>query len=71
MGTCVVEMIGLDQETSYPIAFAYVRQLAALLRGALACKTKGAFKTVYCWQYVNCLECWERVVAVSAFTSIF
>ena len=66
MSTCVVEIFGLDQQQSYPLAFAYIRQLASLLRGALTAKSKESFRNVYCWQYVNCLECWERVLSAHA-----
>tara|TARA_Y100001954_G_scaffold227892_1_gene271505 strand:+ start:274 stop:2619 length:2346 start_codon:yes stop_codon:yes gene_type:complete len=66
MSTCVVEIFGLDQQQSYPLAFTYIRQLASLLRGALTAKSKEAFRNVYCWQYVNCLECWERVLSTHA-----
>jgi nucleolar complex protein 2 len=66
MTTCVCEIYGLDQNQSYSFAFAYVRQLASLLRGALTNKSKEAFRAVYCWQYVNCLECWVRVLQTHA-----
>ena len=66
MSTCVVEIFGLDHAQSYPLAFTYIRQLASLLRGALTAKSKEAFRNVYCWQYVNCLECWERVLSAHA-----
>jgi nucleolar complex protein 2 len=62
MSTCVGEIYGLDQNQAYPLAFTYIRQLASLLRGALTNKSKEAFRSVYCWQYVNCLECWVRVL---------
>jgi hypothetical protein len=66
MTTCVCEIYGLDQHQSYSLAFTYVRQLASLLRGALSNKSKEAFRAVYCWQYVNCLECWVRVLQTHA-----
>jgi nucleolar complex protein 2 len=66
MNTCVSEIYGLDQQQSYPLAFTYIRQLASLLRGALTNKSKEAFRAVYCWQYVNCLECWVRVLQTHA-----
>jgi len=66
MSACVVEMFGIDQNQSYGLAFAYIRQLATLLRNALAQKTKDAFKSVYCWQYINCLECFERILTAHA-----
>jgi nucleolar complex protein 2 len=66
MSACVVEMFGIDQNQSYGLAFAYIRQLATLLRNTLAQKTKDAFKSVYCWQYINCLECFERILTAHA-----
>ena len=68
MTTCVSEIYGLDQNQSYALAFTYVRQLASLLRGALTNTTKEAFRSVYCWQYVNCLECWVKVLQSHART---
>ena len=40
LGTCVVELYGLDRGAAYPLAFVYIRQLAMLLRAALTMKTK-------------------------------
>ena len=40
-----------------------MRQLAVLLRNALATKNTDAYREVYCWQAVNCLELWARVLA--------
>ena len=50
MATCVVEMYGLDPQASYTHAFAYIRQLAVLLRNALVSKAAGGYREVYCWQ---------------------
>ncbi|DBA84942.1 TPA: hypothetical protein ACH3X2_005684 [Trebouxia sp. C0005] len=66
MASCVVEMFGLDMAASYQQAFTGIRQLAVLLRGALAMRTKDAFREVYCWQTVNCLELWAKVLAAHA-----
>ena len=66
MGSCVVEMFGLDMAASYQQAFSAIRQLAVLLRGALAMRTKDAFREVYCWQTVNCLELWAKLLAAHA-----
>lgn len=47
----------------------FVRQLALVLRTALstkgadAKKTSEAYRQVYCWQYVKCLEAWANVLA--------
>ncbi len=66
MASCVVDMFGLDMAASYQQAFTGIRQLAVLLRGALAMRTKDAFREVYCWQTVNCLELWAKVLAAHA-----
>ena len=59
---CIVELYGLDTAASYAHAFTYVRQLAQLVRGAMGAKAKDAFRQVYCWQTVSCLELWARLV---------
>ena len=66
MGSCVVEMFGLDMAASYQQAFSAIRQLAVLLRGALAMRTKDAFREVYCWQTINCLDLWAKLLAAHA-----
>lgn len=38
------------------------QDLAVTLRGALSMKTADAFRSVYCWQTVRCLELWARVL---------
>ena len=63
MGACVVELFGLDMAAAYEHAFVYIRELAALLRGAATNKTKDAFREVYCWQTVNTLELWAKLLA--------
>ena len=63
MGNCVVELFGLDMRAAYEHAFVYIRELAALLRGALSARTKDAFREVYCWQTVNTLELWAKLLA--------
>ncbi len=40
------------------------------LRGALSMKDADAFRSVYCWQTVRCLELWSRVLAEHAPTSV-
>lgn len=40
-----------------------IKDLAVTLRGALSMKTADAFRAVYCWQTVRCLELWSRVLA--------
>jgi Noc2p family len=66
MRRCCVELYGIDAEASYEHAFTYLRQLAVLLRGALAAKTRDAFREVYCWQTVNSLDLWASLVSAHA-----
>lgn len=62
-GACVVETYGaVGGEAAYRHAFTYVRQLAQVVRGAMGSKAKDAFRAVYCWQTVACLELWARAV---------
>ena len=63
LGSCVVEMFGLDMSVAYEHAFTYIRQLAAVLRSALSNKTTDAFREVYCWQTINTLELWAKLLA--------
>jgi nucleolar complex protein 2 len=66
MADCVVEMFGLDLTVSYQHMFVALRQLAVLLRSALTTKEKDAFRAVYCWQAVWCMEVWCRVLVTYA-----
>lgn len=47
-----------------------IKVLAVTLRGALSMKDADAFRAVYCWQTVRCLELWSRVLAEHAPTSV-
>lgn len=62
LGACVIEMFGLDAEVAYEHAFTHIRELAGLLRSALAMKTKDAYREVYCWQTTCTLELWAKIV---------
>ncbi|XP_068338305.1 nucleolar complex-associated protein 2 [Pyrus communis] len=64
---CVIELYGVDLPTAYQQAFVFIRQLAMILREALSSKTKEAFRKVYEWKFMNCLELWTG--AVSAYGS--
>ena len=63
VGSCVVEMYGLDLARAYEHAFTYIKQLASLLRGAMSSQSKDAYREVYCWQTVNTLELWSKLLA--------
>ena len=66
MGNCLVELYGLDFDSSYQHAFVYIRQLALLLRTALQKKTPEALQQVYCWQYIHCLKLWVAVLSMAS-----
>jgi nucleolar complex protein 2 len=66
MGNCIVELYGLDYQSSYQHAFVYIRQLALHLRTALQKRTPETFRVVYCWQYLHCLKVWVAVLSASA-----
>eukprot|EP01025_Chloroclados_australasicus_P056196 TRINITY_DN6911_c0_g1_i1.p1 TRINITY_DN6911_c0_g1~~TRINITY_DN6911_c0_g1_i1.p1 ORF type:complete len:742 (-),score=101.51 TRINITY_DN6911_c0_g1_i1:287-2512(-) len=63
MGSCVVELFGLDMSVSYQYSFEYIKQLAILLRRAQTMKSKEGYREVYCWKYLNCLDVWVRIVS--------
>ncbi|KAJ7223081.1 Noc2-domain-containing protein [Mycena pura] len=57
------EVFSLDQGASYQHAFGYIRQLAIHLRNSMKVKTKEAYKQVYNWQYIHCIDFWSIVLA--------
>ncbi|KAL0952733.1 hypothetical protein HGRIS_006964 [Hohenbuehelia grisea] len=57
------EIFCLDHAVSYQHAFGYIRQLAIHLRNSMKVKTKEAYKQVYNWQYVHCIDFWSIVIA--------
>lgn len=63
MASCVVEIFGLDSAAAYEHAFGYLRQLAVLVKNAQSQKSKEAFREVYCWQTVNSLELWAKLLS--------
>lgn len=67
LGNCVIELLGVDLATAYQHAFIFIRQLGMILREALTMKTKEAFRKVYEWKFINCLELWTG--AVCAYSS--
>ncbi|KAL2898632.1 Nucleolar complex protein 2-like protein [Bienertia sinuspersici] len=58
----LVEFLMVDLPTAYQHAFVFIRQLAMILREALNMKTKEAFRKVYEWKYMNCLELWTVAI---------
>ncbi|RKP09022.1 Noc2p family-domain-containing protein [Thamnocephalis sphaerospora] len=61
--SCAVDMFGIDLSASYQHAFLYIRQLAIHLRGAIAAKSKEAYRSVYNWQFIHCLRFWSAVLS--------
>ncbi|CAK7339205.1 unnamed protein product [Dovyalis caffra] len=59
---CVIELLGVDLPTAYQHAFVFIRQLAMILRDAITMKTKGSFRKVYEWKFMNCLELWTGAI---------
>ncbi|PSS34248.1 hypothetical protein PHLCEN_2v1714 [Hermanssonia centrifuga] len=57
------ELYTIDHAIAYQHAFGYIRQLAILLRNSLKVKSKEAYKQVYNWQYVHCVDFWAIVLA--------
>ncbi|KAL5835539.1 hypothetical protein ACOSQ3_015094 [Xanthoceras sorbifolium] len=62
LSNCVVELLGVDLPTAYQHAFVFIRQLAMILRDAFNVKTKEAFRKVYEWKFINCLELWTGAI---------
>ncbi|CAH8262514.1 unnamed protein product [Arabidopsis lyrata] len=67
LGNCFIELLGTDISAAYQHAFVFIRQLAMILREALNTKTKEAFRKVYQWKFIHCLELWTG--AVCAYSS--
>ncbi|MBA0796935.1 hypothetical protein Gohar_007665, partial [Gossypium harknessii] len=62
LANCVIELVRVDLPTAYQHAFVFIRQLAMLLRDALNMKTKEAYRKVYEWKFINCLELWTGAI---------
>lgn len=59
------EVYTIDQATAYGHAFGYIRQLAVHLRNSIKTKTKDAYKAVYNWQFVHCIDFWSLVLSTA------
>lgn len=71
LANCVIELIRVDLPTAYQHAFVFIRQLAMLLRDALNMKTKEAFRKVYEWKFINCLELWTGAICAYSLEADF
>ncbi|KAF3452608.1 hypothetical protein FNV43_RR03041 [Rhamnella rubrinervis] len=71
LGNCVVELFRVDLPTAYQHAFVFIRQLAMILRDALNTRTKEAFRKVYEWKFMNCLELWTGAICAFALEDDF
>ncbi|KIR51844.1 nucleolar complex protein 2 [Cryptococcus gattii Ru294] len=67
------ELYQLAPSLSYQHAFGFIRMLAVHLRNVVRSSTTGkagdnqqAFKAVYNWQYVHCIDFWSQVLAGAA-----
>lgn len=70
LSNCVVELYGVDLSNAYQHAFVFIRQMAMILRNALTVKTKEAFKHVYSWKFMNCLDVWVKVLCTHRGTDL-
>ncbi|KAK8861243.1 hypothetical protein IAR55_002062 [Kwoniella newhampshirensis] len=67
------ELYQLAPNLSYQHAFGFIRMLAVHLRNVVRSSTTGkagdnqqAFKAVYNWQFVHCIDFWSQVLAGAA-----
>eukprot|EP01017_Pseudomicrothorax_dubius_P008600 TRINITY_DN12845_c0_g1_i2.p1 TRINITY_DN12845_c0_g1~~TRINITY_DN12845_c0_g1_i2.p1 ORF type:complete len:329 (-),score=54.52 TRINITY_DN12845_c0_g1_i2:60-1046(-) len=58
-----VELLSIDIDTSYYLAFGFLRQLAMHTKAVLKQKTKETIHKVYNWQVLTSLRVWLKAVA--------
>lgn len=67
MKNSAAELYQLDPALSYQHAFGYIRMLAVHLRGVVRGQSdEAAFRAVYNWQFVHCIDFWSRVLSSSS-----
>uniref|UniRef100_A0A914YE79 Nucleolar complex protein 2 homolog n=1 Tax=Panagrolaimus superbus TaxID=310955 RepID=A0A914YE79_9BILA len=57
------ELTFLQPTIAYQYTFVYIRQCAIHLRNATIAKRKDLIKTIYNWQYIECLYLWTHVLS--------
>ena len=60
---CVSEIYGIDKVSAYQHAFVYIRQLAIHLRSAIQKPADDTIRSVYNWQFINCLRVWGQILS--------
>jgi nucleolar complex protein 2 len=63
MNNCFCELLGLNLDTAYFVAFSYIRALGVHLKTAMQHKTPNEEKSLYNWEVLNCLRVWVHAVA--------
>jgi nucleolar complex protein 2 len=63
---CVVELYGIDGVLAYQLTFIYLRQLATQLRTYLLTPSSKGLRSIYNWQFINCLRVWGQVLSTYA-----
>ncbi|KAG0167469.1 Nucleolar Complex 2 protein [Apophysomyces sp. BC1034] len=59
------DLYAIEPKLSYQHADVYIRQLADHLKKAKKAQTVEAFKSIYTWQFISCLDFWVNVVAAT------
>nr|CAG4651660.1 EOG090X02MG [Triops cancriformis] len=66
MRRSLVEVLALQPNLTYSLAFLYIRQLAIHLRNAVTLKKKDSTQLVYNWQFVHCCHLWAALLGSSS-----
>ncbi|KAI7869354.1 Noc2p family-domain-containing protein [Spinellus fusiger] len=59
------DLFNVDPRISLEHADVYIRQLATHLKKAKKAQTVESFKTIYTWQFINCLDFWSSVIGTT------
>lgn len=64
---CIVELLELDPEAGYRLGFQYIRLLCLHLKSARSAKSPAdALKSVYSWQFYNCVRVWVLALTTAS-----